>query len=916
MSLSLDPQLEALLDQALALLPEALPVWLNTLPPEQARQLEALLALERRPGPLDHGPERLAAEACALNDNEPPPVARFGVYAVTGLIGSGGMATVWQAERDDGVVDRTVAVKCLKSGLATPELRGRFLREQRILARLVHPNIAQLYDAGVSAEGLPYIVMERIDGEPIDRYCDRHRLGLRARLELFRQVLAAVAHAQQHLIVHRDLKPANVLVDGTGTPKLLDFGIAKLLDEESSSQQTQVRALTPSYAAPEQLRGEAVSTATDVYALGIVLHELLTGCRPPLRADGGPTAPASTLVLRATAGENVPVTAANERGFAKQQRWAQALRGDLDLMLARALHPEPARRYAGAAEFDADIARHLARLPVLARPDSAGYRTRRFLQRNWLPVSALLAMTLALAAGAVLALWQAQQARQQAARATQALADTERALARADRLHEFLIGLFQASEPDRPRDQLPSTEQLLELGARRALDPDAAEAPERYAMLLTIGRIYGTQNRPEQARPLLDAALALAREHRQHRPDDLALVLWQLARLVLEGGDLDSALAMLREAQEAVAGDPAHWKTYVKVRAEQAYVEHRLGRHADAIALNQPLLERLRREQPPDDHLLLLVMTPLLGAHEALGELQVSAALGSEILAIVERSSGPDSVTYAVQLANGIAPQHNLGRFDVAEARARQALALYDRIYGPERAHVPRAFARNQLAWTLLFAGRFDEALAEMDASTAERAEATGIDYDTYAYRFLHRGVLLTRMRRWPEAELDLRRAQTLFVNPNEEDRLWLINLDSHLAIALCMQQRTSDGMAVLAQLDGRSGNWRGDRPMRRAFVHEARARCGFHAGDLARALDDVDEALALDAVYPGRLVPETDRRLLRAEIVLAMGRRDEAGDELDRAWQRFVELGMTGHPLLPEIDAMRVRIGAGSTSN
>jgi eukaryotic-like serine/threonine-protein kinase len=314
---------------------------------------------------------------------------------VVSILGRGGMGAVYLAERADGNFEQRVALKVIQSSHSAALLLDRFQQERRILAQLSHPNIASLFDGGQTADGSPYIAMEYVAGQSIEAFCDQSQLPVRGRVELFLKVCDAVQYAHQNLIVHRDLKPANILVTAGGQPKLLDFGIAKVLDPaEAGSTQTSTRLLTPEYASPEQIRGDPITTATDIYSLGAVLCVLLTGEPPHAIAKLSPLQAAQAI-----AEEEV---AALER-----------LPGDLNAILHKALRKEPARRYRSVAELAGDLGRFLEGRPVLAAPDSFGYRARKFLRRNWMAAAAIAAVMIALAGGAGVALWQARRAQRQ-----------------------------------------------------------------------------------------------------------------------------------------------------------------------------------------------------------------------------------------------------------------------------------------------------------------------------------------------------------------------------------------------------------------------------------------------------------------------------------------------------------------------
>ncbi len=426
---------------------------------------------------------------------------RIGAWQVGGVLGEGGMGVVYRASRADGLFDRAVALKRLRPGLGS-HLAGRFDAERRTLARLEHDGIARLYDGGVDAEGVPFLVMELVDGEPLTTYADRAGLDVAARVRLFVEVCRAVAYAHRHLVVHRDLKPSNVLVTPDGRPKLLDFGIAKLLDADGTDALLSVAAvMTPAYAAPEQILGQPLTTATDVYALGVVLHELLAGQRP--YSLGTLTAAQAERAVCETVPPLPSATAPPER--------ARALRGDLDTIVAKALDKVPERRYRDAADLADDLGRHLAGLPVEARPASAGYRAGRFARRHRAGVGLSAAFGALLVALTVLYGVRLTAARDRAERASiEARAEADRATAVSDFLEQILRAPnarwyvdATAKGPDTP------IRAVLDEAAAR-VDRDFADRPDLLADLHhLLGDTY--------------SALGLAGESRRHHTRTLAL---------------------------------------------------------------------------------------------------------------------------------------------------------------------------------------------------------------------------------------------------------------------------------------------------------------------------------------------------------------------------------------------------------
>lgn len=406
-------EVESLFHQARSLPPgEDRVAWLESRCKDDASLLEEVRTLLEA-----HQELRTAAEIPAA----PEPVipnAQFGAYRAVDLLGRGGMSTVYRAERADGQFQQTVALKIMAAYLAGPEFLRRFETERQLMATLNHNNITRLLDGGVSSAGDPYLIAEYVEGLPIDFYCDDHKLDVSARLRIFEQVLEAVDYAHRNLIVHRDLKPANILVNREGIVKLLDFGTASLAASQADATLTRARMITPRYASPEQLRGERVNIATDIYSLGVVLYELLCGAWP----FGDPNSVLSEL-NRAT-GETAPATPAavvtEEAARRRSQSFQHlrgALNGDLSTILMKMLENQPGRRYGSVRQVAEELARYREGRPILARPQSAWYSARKFVTRHWLPVSAACAAVLALAGLTIFSVYEAAQAREQAARA-------------------------------------------------------------------------------------------------------------------------------------------------------------------------------------------------------------------------------------------------------------------------------------------------------------------------------------------------------------------------------------------------------------------------------------------------------------------------------------------------------------------
>jgi len=505
-----------------------------------------------------------------------------GPYVLERLLGRGGMGAVYAARRVQGEFEQRVALKLLRVDRGGHAMIGRFRREREILARLQHPHIAHLLDGGIAATGEPWFALELVDGLPIVQHAAQARLGLGDRLQLFLMVCDAVAYAHRFLVVHRDLKPSNILVDRTGQVKLLDFGIAKLVDDgvpgSGALTQADERVLTPDYAAPEQILGEPVTTAADVYALGLLLFELLTG--QPAHAYGrlglgeaarrieSEPAIAPSRTLAESSGRTEPDTRGGLR--------ADDLRGDLDAIVLKALRREPAQRYASVGDLAQDLQRHLAGYPVLARNGRASYRIGRAMRRHRVLLSATVLVLLSLVGGLVATLWQARAARQEADR--------------ANAVKALVLDMFHELDPEVPRAHELSAREMLDAGARR-LESRLDQHPElQFELQGTLGRLYAKTGEVRSALPLLERARALARA--QYGPDDarLSAVELDLASARMLATDFAGAERHCAEAErlDALSGksDDEHRSRLLNLRATLAVRSDRFGdadRHARAL---------------------------------------------------------------------------------------------------------------------------------------------------------------------------------------------------------------------------------------------------------------------------------------------------------------------------------------------
>ncbi|HEY6939931.1 serine/threonine-protein kinase, partial [Dokdonella sp.] len=710
---------------------------------------------DARDGVLDAGAPRALPDLLA---DGAPADRRAGAYRLLHPIGEGGMGVVWLGERGDGAFEQRVAVKVLKRGMDTHAILRRFLQERRILARLHHPHVVRLLDGGMSADGRPFYVMDHVDGEPLTGHASRHRLDVVARVALLAKVAEAVAYAHAQLVVHRDLKPSNVLVDASGEPRVLDFGIAKLLEEsgEQTRTGTGLRVLSPAYAAPEQILGEAIGTATDVYALGLMLCELLVG-RLPRRRSSAPAQlaqeathetneRASTLAGRLTPAD---VDALYGAGV-DAKRVAQALAGDLDIIVATALQRDPARRYPTAAAFADDLRRWLARRPITARADSASYRVARFVRRHRIGVAAAALVAVSLVAGLGIAIWQARVAREQAILAH---AQAER----AERVKELLVSIFQQNDPSLSKGEELSAAEILRRG-RAALETTmTADDATRGELLMTIAEIQGNLGAWGEAVATAEQAHAML--VRSVAPTDDRLVYAYLVRGAIYNDadrnpeaerDFRSALAILEASPDP---PPERVET---LREKLAYVVNVTQSSEAAIALERTVVEAARRRLGDDapavaDHRLALALMLEEGGlyDEGLREYAVA-------LPILARARGAHDPRVCEAERNYAGLLDRVGRASDAEPLFSRALACYGKLYGADS----RPYSRVVFSRGILRLGQQRLAEAEQDFRAALRAPDS--DYmHAHGHRYLGRA--LEEQGRYAEALSELGEAERLY---------------------------------------------------------------------------------------------------------------------------------------------------------
>jgi serine/threonine-protein kinase len=694
------------------------------------------------------GDSVLDRDVAALSETLPPAAdagaspPEVGPYRIVQPLGEGGMGVVYLAQRDD--VGQRVAIKVLRHHWLSRPARDRFAREQRALARLSHPAIASLYDADTLADGTPWFAMEYVEGVSLTRYCAQRNSSLAERLGLFRQVCEAVQHAHQHLIVHRDLKPSNILVTGAGTVKLLDFGIAKPLDDTDGAAdrtQTVFRMMTPNYAAPEQLLGGPIGTHTDIYALGVILYELLAGTAP-YDVSGLTPHERDRLVLEKDPLR--PSLAARQTGgghLASRAAWK-----DLDVLCLTALQKDPFARYRTVEALMQDLDRFARGEPLAVRPAAFTYRSAKFLRRHARVVAALVLVTVGAASVVTFYTIRLRSARNEAM--TEA--------ARTARMQEFTLSLFDGGDPEvAPPDDLRAVA-LLERGVHEA-DSLSHEPVVQAALYHTLGSVYQRLGSYDRADTLLTSALTARRRLLgAAHPDTLESAIAQ-SLLRIDQAKLDDADRLVRAALDlATRTLPAGHRVRTKATAAAGKVLEERGDYDQAI----PMLERAAQEYSAadgDTRELAATLGALANAHFYAGHMDESEALNRRVLDLDKRLRGQDHPNVADDLLNLGAIASNRERYADAVGYYRQAFALMERWHGAD--HPQTASAMAILAQGLAYQGQYDESAALLRRALAIQERVYGPAHRRVGFVLNELGSVALRRKDLTEAETAFRRS-------------------------------------------------------------------------------------------------------------------------------------------------------------
>ena len=783
---------------------------------------------------------------------QPPPTdptgERIGAYRVVRSLGQGGMGEVFLAERADEQYRQLVAIKLVRRGLLSRHIQGRLRLERQILATLDHPNIARLLDGGATPDGTPSIVMEYIDGEPIDTYCDRRNLSVEARLKLFQTVCSAVHRAHQNLIVHRDLKPSNILVTADGTPKLLD---ERQMTHTMAVTQADYRVMTPDHASPEQIQGGIITTASDIYVLGVLLYELLCGFKPfairgnrlgelerAICEDDAPAPSVAILAARNSRHSAIEELAA-QRGVTPA-RLQRQLSGDLDNIVAMAMRKEPERRYSSVEQLAADVDRHLRGLPVLARSDSWTYRTSKFARRHGVVVGFSAAFIALLLGFSVMTQVQSKRIERERDVAEMARATAQAERERAEAVSDFLMESFQLAGPAKARGNTITAKEILDDSARRIINELSSQPALQATFMDTIGNVYFGLGQLDDAQPLIEQGLSIRRA--LFGPDNLEVArsLWSLNRVYGERGELQQAEKLARESL-ALTEKHAGVDSLETARnlCQLGFIERTRGASSTAERLFQRCLDiriaRLGRENEQ----VADTLDNLAQIASDRQDYATAERLYREALGIDQRVRDKTHPRYIRHLHNLATVLQAKGDLAAARPLFQQAIDLYERVLGG--AHAETIDALNNYGRLLAEEGQLDEAqkvyeaalaadrklrphhyyvgydlaslgrlaLLKKDYATAESRlrEALAIYQETlppnHAYTaraWMLLGCVYLESNRPRQAETALNRAMNIWQQDYQENKVRLASATAMLGRALAMQGRTQEAERALTE--------------------------------------------------------------------------------------------------------------------
>jgi serine/threonine protein kinase/Tfp pilus assembly protein PilF len=778
---------------------------------------------------------------------------RIGPYRVLRTLGVGGMGEVFLAERADAEFEQQVAIKVVYGGAFARSVQSRLKIERQILAQLDHPNIAHLLDGGSLPDGTTYIVMEYVDGIPIDAFCDSNRLDIVARLRLFQTVCAAVHYAHQNLIVHRDLKPSNILVTAAGVPKLLDFGIAKLLDERQAGHHTlavthaDIRVMSPDHASPEQVRGQTITTSSDVYVLGVLLYRLLTGTGPffipSMRLTDIERAICekdSPLPSHAVSADDSAETrrVADARGTSAH-RLRRILQGDLDNIVLMAMRKEPERRYASAQQMASDIQRYLDGQPVIARRDTMSYRTAKFVRRHWLPVAASVSVFFLILAFATTTYVQSLRIAAERDRVTEQRALAERERVRAEEVSSFLVNLFKLSNPEENRGNQVTARELLDSGAKRLRAGLNDQPDTKAALLSTVGAVYDSLGQYQDALPILDESLQL--QPQAHDKSRINTLL-ELGQAHIGAGDLAGAEAPLREALHlsqtnfgAASQESGRtlW-TLGKLRYQQGQFGEAKDLYKRALGISETALA------PQTD--VSAELDDLAQVYAREQQWTLAKQTYQRALEVDRQILGEDHPRVAMHLHNLAVVAQNMGDLRLAETLYRNAIRRKERAYGVGDAQT--ADAIDNYGLLLQREGRLAEAEPLLRNALSMTLSQYGPNHYKVGYARVSLAMLLHDQGNLAEAESEFRQALAVYDKSLPANHQWRASLLMLFARLLVDRGKADE---ALAMSDQSLKIWTSTSPATNpstAQAHAIHAYALAHLGKPREAAEELDAAL------------------------------------------------------------------------
>jgi eukaryotic-like serine/threonine-protein kinase len=776
---------------------------------------------------------------------------RIGPYSVLRTLGTGGMGEVYLAERADAEFEQQVAIKVVHGGSFTRGVQSRLKIERQILAQLDHPNIAHLLDGGTLPDDTAYIVMEYVDGIPIDAYCDAHRLDVAARLKLFQTVCAAVHYAHQNLIVHRDLKPSNILVTRAGAPKLLDFGIAKLLDDRQAGHHTvavthaDMRVMTPDHASPEQVRGQAITTASDVYVLGVLLYKLLAGrgpyLIPSMRLDDIERAiceKAPALPSQAVGGEDSTLAreVAEARGTSPG-RLRRTLQGDLDNIVCMAMRKEPERRYGSAQQLASDIQRYLDGKPVLARSDTLSYRSAKFVTRHWLAVAAGASVFALILAFAVTTYVQSVRIAAERDRVAEQREAAERERMRAEEVSNFLVNLFKLSDPEVNRGNQVTARELLDSSTKRLREALTDQPATKAALLSTVGAVYDSLGQYQAAVPILTESLALQPDAKDKTRVDTLL---ELGRALYLLGDLNRAEPALQEALRlAQSGLGASSRESGRALWALGLLRTQQDRFSAAEDLYRRSLDILETVQAPATD-VSQVLDDLATVYEREQRWDLAKQMYERALGIDRRVLGDEHPRVASHLHNLAIVAQNMGDLKRAESLYRDAIASEERAFGSQ--HPETAAARGNYGLLLEREGRLAEAEPMLRGALDVALEVYGADNFNVGYARVSLAMALQDKGSLREAEDQFRQALAVYDKSLPTDHQYRAAALMYLARLLVDRGNPGEALPLSEQA---LSIWTATAPKSSSATAQAHAIHAYALAHLGRSREAAEELSA-----------------------------------------------------------------------